>query len=107
MPRFSYLARDGGGAALTGELTAGSPAEAARLLRAEGKFAVRVREAADQPEVDVNITIGRRRIHPTWCHDREMAGRLDVIMHFPALAPTISRWHNWLCIMVQPCVRVG
>lgn len=46
MPRFSYLARDGGGTATTGELVAGSPAEAARLLRTEGKFLVRLQEAS-------------------------------------------------------------
>ncbi|MEP0844213.1 MAG: type II secretion system F family protein, partial [Phycisphaerae bacterium] len=46
MPRFSYLARDGSGTAMTGELTAGSPVDAARLLRSEGKFLVRLQEAA-------------------------------------------------------------
>lgn len=79
MPRFSYLARDGGGAALTGELTAGSPAEAARLLRAEGKFPIRLQEAAAHPEVDVNITLGRRRIHPDEIINfaNQLAGMVD------------------------------
>lgn len=65
MPRFTYQARDGSGAALTGELTAGSPADAARLLRAEGKFPVRVQEAAGPAratEPPVVIALGSRRI---------------------------------------------
>lgn len=45
MLKFSYMARDNSGASLQGELTAGSEAEAAQLLRREGKFVVRLSPA--------------------------------------------------------------
>ncbi len=61
MPRYSYLARDGAGAAMSGELTAGSPADAARLLRAEGKFLIRLQEALSPP-AQARVVVGSRRI---------------------------------------------
>lgn len=64
MPRFSYLARDNSGVALTGELTAGSPADAARLLRTEGKFLIRLQEAIAGTQSNPPATVGWRRILP-------------------------------------------
>lgn len=64
MPKFSYLARDNRGAALTGELSAGSPADVARLLRAEGKFLVRIQEALAGPQKAVEPVVGWYRISP-------------------------------------------
>lgn len=42
MPQFAYVAREPGGAVIKGVLSAGSVAEAARQLRGDGKFPVRV-----------------------------------------------------------------
>lgn len=62
MPRFNYVARDHSGAALTGELTAGSPADVARLLRTEGKFLVRIQEALAAPQHAAQPAIGWQRL---------------------------------------------
>jgi len=42
MPVFSYVARDQSGASAQGEVQAASSAEAARLIRAEGKFIIKI-----------------------------------------------------------------
>ncbi len=42
MPRYEYAARDESGLAITGEIVANTRVEAARLLRKEGKFIVRL-----------------------------------------------------------------
>ena len=47
MPRFNYLARDTSGASWDGDIIAKTQAEAARLLRAEGKYVVKLRQLAD------------------------------------------------------------
>ena len=47
MPRFDYVARDTSGTSQDGEIIAKTQAEAARLLRAEGKYVVELRRLAD------------------------------------------------------------
>jgi type IV pilus assembly protein PilC len=42
MPAFAYVARDNSGAMIEGEVTAPSQAEAAKIVRGEGKFVVRL-----------------------------------------------------------------
>jgi type IV pilus assembly protein PilC len=50
MPKFAYTARDGSGAALSGEVVARSESDAVRLLRGEGKFVTRM-DAAPEHEL--------------------------------------------------------
>ncbi len=45
MPQFAFVARDANGAMAQGTLAAANPADAARMLRSEGKFPVRVAPA--------------------------------------------------------------
>lgn len=47
MPKFSYMARDNGGAALSGEVVARSEVDAVHLLKSEGKFVVKLTESYD------------------------------------------------------------
>ncbi len=49
MTTFAYQARDGSGQLTTGTIEATNPSEAGRQLRADGKFVVRLDEAADRP----------------------------------------------------------
>ncbi|HVP12944.1 MAG TPA: type II secretion system F family protein [Phycisphaerae bacterium] len=42
MPAFAYVARDDTGALVEGEVSAASPAEAAKIIRGDGKFVVRI-----------------------------------------------------------------
>ncbi len=66
MPRFDYLARNSSGESIEGVITAPSPAEAARLIRAEGKFVVRIQEAAQAVEaVATQIQFGGNRVKST------------------------------------------
>ncbi len=46
MPQFAFVARDANGAMAQGTLAAANPADAARMLRSEGKFPVRVAPAS-------------------------------------------------------------
>ncbi|MEK6644869.1 MAG: type II secretion system F family protein [Planctomycetota bacterium] len=46
MPAFTYAARDNKGTLVEGQIQAGNPTDAARLLRADGKFPVRVTPAS-------------------------------------------------------------
>ncbi|MCP4591176.1 MAG: type II secretion system F family protein [bacterium] len=64
MPRFSYVARDTAGASLSGDVVARTQAEAARLLRADGKFVVTLRELAEQldSETAQAVVVGSRRV---------------------------------------------
>ncbi|MCK4659090.1 MAG: type II secretion system F family protein [Phycisphaerae bacterium] len=64
MPRFNYLARDTSGGSLKGEIVAKTPAEAARMLRAEGKYVVKLRELAEQVDRQGAqvITLGQGRV---------------------------------------------
>jgi type IV pilus assembly protein PilC len=66
MPRFSYLARDTSGGSRDGEITAKTRAEAARLLRADGKYVVKLRELAEHVDREAGqiVVIGRRRVRP-------------------------------------------
>lgn len=63
MAKFSYLARDHGGAAHSGEVVAASTFDAVQLLRAEGKTVVRLKETSAATESVIAISQqGRRRI---------------------------------------------
>lgn len=42
MPVFAYVARDNTGKMVEGDVTAASPVEAAKLVRNEGRFVVKV-----------------------------------------------------------------
>jgi type IV pilus assembly protein PilC len=66
MPRFSYLARDTTGGSRDGEIIAKTQAEAARLLRADGKYVVKLRELAEQVDRETGqiVVIARRRVRP-------------------------------------------
>ncbi|HNO77485.1 MAG TPA: type II secretion system F family protein [Phycisphaerae bacterium] len=66
MPRFDYLARNASGESINGVISAPTPAEAARLIRAEGKFVVRIQEAAQVVEAAATqIRIGGNRVKST------------------------------------------
>ena len=80
MPKFSYMARDNGGAALNGELTAGSEADAAQLLRREGKFVVRLTPASLESDAKIEMPKrGGSRVKPDeviyFC--TQLAGMVD------------------------------
>jgi type IV pilus assembly protein PilC len=66
MPRFDYNARGARGEPFQGVITATDPREAARLLRADGKFVVNLNAAADEARpkdaVARPITIGGGRV---------------------------------------------
>lgn len=64
MPRFDYLARSSTGESVQGSISAVSESDAARLLRAEGKFVIQMQELTDTlDEVAVTqISFGGKRI---------------------------------------------
>ena len=63
MARFEYIARDHSGKSLTGEIAAVSAIEAARLLRADGKFVIKLKEAATAIDPNqVQVALGRKRV---------------------------------------------
>ncbi|NOX57519.1 MAG: type II secretion system F family protein, partial [Planctomycetes bacterium] len=63
MPRFDYLARNATGDSLEGVISAPNSGEAARLLRADGKFVVRIQEAAQAvEEAATQISFGGNRV---------------------------------------------
>ncbi|HRX83528.1 MAG TPA: type II secretion system F family protein [Phycisphaerae bacterium] len=63
MPRFDYLVRTSGGESLEGVINAPSASDAARRLRADGKFVVRIMEAAEAVDAaTAQITFGGKRI---------------------------------------------
>ncbi len=65
MPKFNYMARDSTGTALSGEVVARSESDAARLLRGEGKFVVRLSEAQERQEADAVVPrLGSSRVKP-------------------------------------------
>ncbi|NLX22737.1 MAG: type II secretion system F family protein [Phycisphaerae bacterium] len=65
MAKFIYQARDNGGASLAGEIVASGEAEAAQLLRAEGKFVVRLDTADDSHSLAAHLPRkGSNRIKP-------------------------------------------
>jgi len=53
MARFTYIARDSSGASQGGEITANTERDAARLLRAQGKYVVTLRRLAEQINRDM------------------------------------------------------
>ena len=65
MGRFEYTARDDSGSATSGEIIANTRAEAAKLLRAGGKFVVRLEQVAEQAGSDAPKKTGSRRIKQT------------------------------------------
>jgi type IV pilus assembly protein PilC len=48
MPAFAYVARDDTGSLVEGEVSAASPAEAAKVVRGDGKFVVRIAPKGSQ-----------------------------------------------------------
>ncbi len=63
MPKYSYMARDGSGQAVTGEVVARSDMEAARLLRGEGKFVVRLALLTGREQTAAAVPhFGHRRV---------------------------------------------
>lgn len=62
MARFEYTARDESGAASTGEIIANTRAEAAKLLRAGGKFVVRLEESGEKSAPATPRKTGPRRV---------------------------------------------
>lgn len=64
MPRFNYVARDTSGTSQNGEIIAKTQAEATRLLRAEGKYVVKLRQLAEQMDRETAkvITLGGGRV---------------------------------------------
>lgn len=63
MPRFDYLVRTSGGESLEGVITAPTASEAARLLRADGKFVVRIMQAAEAVDAAAaQISFGGKRV---------------------------------------------
>ncbi len=63
MPRFSYLARDGSGTPVSGEVIARAETDAVRQLRAEGRFVVRLQPAELEEAARVEtIRPGGRRV---------------------------------------------
>lgn len=66
MPKFDFIARSSNGESMSGVLTAGSQEEAARMLRGEGKFPVRLKEIAEAAEAATQpIRFGSKRVKPT------------------------------------------
>ena len=62
MPRFDYQARSANGEATQGVITAPSGSEAAKSLRAEGKFIVNLAEVADAADGAAQISFGGKRV---------------------------------------------
>lgn len=65
MPRFEYTARDDSGAAAAGEIIANTRAEAAKLLRAGGKFVVKLEQTQEKSTQDAPRRGGSRRVRQT------------------------------------------
>ncbi len=66
MPRFDYLARSSTGDSVEGVISAPTTADAARTLRADGKFVVRIQEAAQIVEAAATqIRFGGNRVKST------------------------------------------
>jgi len=62
MPRFDYIARTARGDSLEGVISAPNASDAARQLRADGKFVVRIIEAAEAVDAATRISFGGKRI---------------------------------------------
>lgn len=86
MARFEYAARDETGKATSGEIVAASRAEAARLLRGDGKFVVRLNEMVEETtQRRAPVKRGSRRI------------KQDQVIHFT----------NQLAVMVDTGVPLA
>jgi len=60
--RFEYAARDDSGSAISGDIVAASRNDAARILRAEGKFVVKLIEAQESTKKKAVIKVGSKRV---------------------------------------------
>ena len=65
MPRFEYSARDDAGKSTSGEIITNTRAEAAKLLRASGKFVVKLEEAKEKTTKEAPRRSGSRRVKQT------------------------------------------
>ncbi|MCH8969701.1 MAG: type II secretion system F family protein [Planctomycetes bacterium] len=65
MPRFEYSARDDAGKSTSGEIITNTRAEAAKLLRASGKFVVKLEEAQEKTTSEAPRRGGSRRVNQT------------------------------------------
>ena len=65
MPRFEYSARDDAGKSTSGEIITNTRAEAAKLLRASGKFVVKLEEAKENTTREAPRRGGTRRVKQT------------------------------------------
>ncbi|MCH8878343.1 MAG: type II secretion system F family protein [Planctomycetes bacterium] len=65
MPRFEYSARDDAGNSTSGEIITNTRAEAAKLLRASGKFVVKLEQAEEKTTREALQRGGSRRIKQT------------------------------------------
>lgn len=63
MPRFEYAARDETGQAISGEIVANNRNDAAKMLRSEGKFVVRLIEAEAAQAKHQPAKTGSRRVN--------------------------------------------
>mgnify|MGYP002622731729 CR=1 FL=1 len=80
MPKFNYMARDNAGASAEGVVVARSEIDARQILRSEGKFVIRIGEAADDEQgAAVVVRTGSRRVKPDdvifFCS--QLAGMID------------------------------
>ncbi len=93
MARFEYTARDESGTATTGEIIANTRAEAAKLLRAGGKFIVRLEKAGEKSAPDTPLKAGPRRVKQAQIIDfaNQLAIMVDTGVPLPdALDATIK-----------------
>jgi len=96
MPKFSYMARDSGGTALSGEVVARSEPDAVRLLRGEGKFVVRLRQVEEHEaaarEVAASVGWSRVKTDEVVFFVNQLAGMVDTgVAIADALEATIDR----------------
>jgi type II secretory pathway component PulF len=81
MPRFDYLARGATGEAVEGVIAAPTASDAARLLRGDGKFIVRITEALEESQDDESAPIrmggGRIRADDVIFFAAQMAVMVD------------------------------
>jgi type IV pilus assembly protein PilC len=77
MAHFTYAARDSSGASLSGEIIASTEGQAVRLLRAEGKYVVNLRQSAERIDSEAAqvIVLGGGRVR-----------REDIIFFFSQLS---------------------
>ena len=80
MAKFKYKARDGRGELITGVLSAGSAEEAGRMLRADGKFIVKIEATKDAPAFNPDeqaVTGGKIKRHEVITFAHQLAVMVD------------------------------